>query len=103
MVMDMRLERFLMVLVLVIMVVVVGLAYLVQNNNRNIDRLDRNLAAMQVQVDHLENFVNDLEAESPDEEIQNQAVQEAVRQVPQIRAILCEAFPDVPSCMVRPG
>lgn len=93
----------------VLFVVVIGLAMVVQNvdhnvesNRRTAEKTDQTSQRTQVQIDHLEQFVNKLEAPpSASEAAQNQAVSEAVALVPQIRNILCEQFPKATNCQPR--
>jgi hypothetical protein len=57
------------------------------------------IADLNASVDHLDSFVEDLEGPpSPTEQQENEAISEAVRQVPEIRAILCEQFPQATAC-----
>ena len=94
--------RFIIFMVVVVAAVLVGFAILVQRNSGNIDRLQGNVEDLQGQVRELNDFVDELREETPDEIAQNQAVSDAVRQVPEIKAILCEQFPLATACRV-PG
>jgi hypothetical protein len=97
--------RALPAVVFVAAVVVTGLAVLVQDNDDTIDTLGdevTNLEDLVEDVDRstkrVETFVDDLEEQTPEEAAQQAAVTAAVQQVPEIRTILCQAFPDVPAC-----
>jgi predicted PurR-regulated permease PerM len=85
-------------LVFVLLVVVIGLAYVVHRNSQNIENLDKGVHEVQESVDHVEDFVNELEQAPPEEVERNAAISEAVRQVPQIKSILCEQFPNATAC-----
>lgn len=100
------LVRILPAAVFVAAVVVVGLAVLVQQSDDNLDSLEDSVTTVEESVEsvaesteRVEAFVDDLEEETPEEEAQAAAVAAAVRQVPEIREILCQAFPDVPACL----
>lgn len=100
--------RILPLVVFVSAVVVGGLGVLVQSNSSNIDALDANVTelnkstdAVEASTKRVERFVDDLETETPSEAAQNAAITAAVNQVPEIRAILCEQFPDATAC--EPG
>lgn len=84
------------IFVLFIVVVVLALSVyntiVVGNSDDNIDHLT-------VQVDRVEEFVDELEEQTPEESERNRAITEAVNQVPQIRSILCEAFPEASACV----
>lgn len=84
--------RLLPLVLFVTCMVVVALAILIQRNNENIEKVSAS-------VEHLEDFVADLEEETPDEQARSQAITEAVRQVPEIRGILCEQFPEATACI----
>lgn len=90
--------RILPVVVFVVAVVVVGLAVLVQGNDDNIDKLNESVSSVEGSTMRVERFVDELETETPSEAAQNAAVTAAVQQVPEIRAILCEQFPDATAC-----
>lgn len=90
--------RLLPLVLFVTCVVVVALAILIQRNNENIENLKGSTRDVSVSVDHLEDFVADLEEETPDERARSEAITEAVRQVPEIRDILCEQFPEATAC-----
>jgi predicted PurR-regulated permease PerM len=97
--MDTRLTRLILVAGVVILIIIGGLGFLVQINSRNIDKLDTSVANMQVQINHLERFVSDLEEQTPEEQAENDAVQQAVTTIPELKSILCQAFPEVPECV----
>lgn len=97
--------KILAFLVFLMVVVTIGTLTIVQRNSHNVDTLDKSVASMDRSVksvkrstDHLESFVRDLETESPQERARSAAITQAVQQVPQIREILCQAFPEVPAC-----
>jgi hypothetical protein len=87
----MSVPRFVVVLLCALWVVVAGLAVLVQRNNGNIERLDG-------RIDEVRTFVREVQDVTPEEAQQTEAITEAVKIVPELRIILCEAFPNVPTC-----
>lgn len=83
----------------------VALIVLVQSNDDNIDTLGDEVATLEDAVadvdqstDRVETFVDDLEDETPTEAARNAAITAAVQLVPEIRDILCEAFPSATAC-----
>lgn len=98
-------DKALPVVVLVMFVTIIGLATLTQRNNRNnedirdtVQRVEESITHVEDQVDRLDVFVDDLEAPNPEDEARNAAITEAVNQVPEIRGILCEQFPEATAC-----
>jgi cell division protein FtsB len=93
--------RWLALIAFILVVAIAGLAVLVQRNSSNVDELQGQLATVQAQVQHLEDFVNELQAPpTTEEQAQDAAISNAVRQVPDIKSILCEAFPQATACNV---
>ena len=93
--------RWLALIAFILVVAVAGLAVLVQRNSRNVDKLRGQLSTVQAQVQHLEDFVDELQAPpTTEEQAQDEAISNAVRQVPDIKSILCEAFPNASACNV---
>lgn len=80
--------------------VLVALSILVQRNNENIEDLRVVAEDTQISVNHLEDFVDALEAEqaSPGDQAQDEAISRAVQLVPEIKQILCEQFPTATAC-----
>lgn len=84
--------RLLALAAFAVTVVVSGVGLMVQNLNRDVDDVSKN-------VDHMEKFVETLEAPpTANEAARNKAISDAVKQVPQIRSILCEQFPEATAC-----
>lgn len=99
------LARALLAAVVVLGLVLGGAIWQATRMNRSIDRLDDDVAGvrssqttMAGQVEDLKGFVDDLREVTPDEASRDQAITNAVHQVPEIRAILCEAFPGASAC-----
>lgn len=92
------LTRAVPLVVSVLFVVVVGLAVLVQRNSRNVEDLTDATTHVQSSTHRVEDFVDELETETPEEAAQNAAVTAAVQLVPQIKDILCQAFPEATAC-----
>ena len=91
-------NRTLTILVAVLIVILIGVAWQSQRTSTQLDDV-------QIQVNALKDFVDELQESSPDDEAQNAAISEAVRLVPEIRVkqteiieILCGAFPDARAC-----
>jgi hypothetical protein len=83
----------------ILVVAIVGLAVLVQRNSGTVDDLQRQLTDVQAQVQNLEDFVAELQAPpTTEQQAQDEAISNAVRTIPEIRSILCEAFPDATAC-----
>lgn len=78
-----------------------ALLYLTQELGREVDGVSDDTMKTSEQVDHLEEFVEELEQENPEGVVQNAAIAEAVRIVPELREILCEAFPEATACRPR--
>lgn len=83
----------------VLVVVTIGLATQVHSRNRDIDQMEEIVGDTQEAVTHLEEFVVELETEDNDELARNEAITRAVNLVPEIRAILCEEFPEATACL----
>lgn len=84
-------RRATLVVVIIVFVVAVALQFQVSSRNKSIDDIEA------IVID-LQEFTDTIEEETPDELERSQAIQRAVAQVPEIRQILCEAFPEVPAC-----
>jgi predicted PurR-regulated permease PerM len=96
--------RTLTALMVVLAAVVIGLATVVQRNSHNVDNLEDITEETQDDVQHIDDFVTELEQPpTPEEQAQDQAVATVLQLVPenlpQIRQILCEAFPDTTPCL----
>lgn len=57
---------------------------------------------VQASVEDAQAFVTEMREVTPEEADRNAAVTEAVQQVPAIRSILCEAFPEATACQAPP-
>lgn len=90
-----KIAAFLLVLMLV---VTVGVATITTRNSQNTDKAQHAIGRVEVSVDHLEAFVDDLEDQSPSEQERNTAITRAVHLVPEIKQILCDAFPGATAC-----
>jgi hypothetical protein len=84
--------------VFLLFVTTVALIVLVQSNDDNIDKLGDSVASVETSTERVENFVDDLEAESASEVERNAAITRAVQLVPEIKDILCEEFPTAAAC-----
>jgi hypothetical protein len=102
-----RLTKILLFASFVLCMAVIGLAMLIQSNNRNIDelnssveRVDEATSEVRVSVNRLVAFVDEIEAaeSDPSSQAQQDAISRAVAMVPEIRDILCEQFPDARAC-----
>jgi hypothetical protein len=102
-----RLTKILLFASFVLCMAVIGLAFLVQSNNRNIDELnasvdeiDEATSEVRISVNRLVAFVDEIEADQADpaNQAQSDAISRAVAMVPEIRDILCEQFPDATAC-----
>jgi flagellar basal body-associated protein FliL len=102
-----RLTKILLFAAFVLCMAVIGLAFLVQGNNRNldelnssVDRVDEATGEVQTSVNRLVAFVDEIEAaeSDPSSQAQQDAISRAVAMVPEIRDILCEQFPDARAC-----
>jgi len=86
-----------------LLVITVGLGWMVQGLNREVDSLKGGVDTVSASTNHVEKFVKQLEEDPTQEEVaQNQAVSQAVAQVPQIKSILCEQFPEASNCKESP-
>lgn len=94
-------NRMVVFIVVVAVVVIAGLAVLVERNSSNIDKIDMQLQTVEEEVHDLTLFVAELKEETPDEQAENAAISNAIRQVPEIKSILCEAFPNATACRVE--
>lgn len=83
--------RWLALVALVLLAVVIALGVWVRDLSDDVHKLRSD-------VDDLHEFVDEQIEVTPDEAEQSAAIAEAVRIVPELRVILCEAFPDVPTC-----
>jgi cell division protein FtsB len=83
---------------IVLIVVLVGYATQVHFGNEDDEQLRRDVAQLQQTVDELDAFVDELREETPSEQERNDAITRAVQIVPEIRGILCEAFPGATAC-----
>jgi len=102
--------KWLGLLLVVLLVVVIGIARVTQQNSHNVDDLADSVTTLEKSVDeikrstrHLEEFVEQLEAGSPEEQQRNAAITRAVNEVPRIKDILCEAFPEASACRPTGG
>lgn len=90
--------KWLLMIVFVLMVATIVLATVVTRNSRNVDRMSASVDEVKVSVTHLEDFVDELETNTPEEQARNQAITRAVHEVPRIKDILCETFPEASAC-----
>lgn len=95
-----RLTKFLIFFAFLAVMAVVGLIIVVQGTNKNVERLGDSSDEIRTSVGHLEEFVEELEADDPEAEAQEAAINRAVAAVPSIVEILCspEAFADAAAC-----
>jgi hypothetical protein len=100
--------RLVYFVIFVVLVLLAAGAMLIQRNNENIEAVaDSNrelkvaIEDINVSVDHLEAFVTEVEAAEadPNNQAQDDAISRAVAMVPEIKAILCEQFPDATACV----
>lgn len=112
-----RLLRTLTTLVKILIagVVVIGvflfvLEVQIQQRNETTDKLrddmrelSGNVSSLSESVDDVQAFVNDFREQTPDEVERDAAIGAAVAQVPELRSILCEAFPETSPCRATPG
>lgn len=92
-------------LLAVLVVVAIGFGFQVHSRNESTEILRSDVRSLQRDVDRvraetqfLHEFVDTLTEETPSEQARNDAITRAVQQVPQIREILCEAFPGARAC-----
>lgn len=92
-----RLERFIL---FALVITVAGLSWVTTKNSRNVDDIEKIVNEVQPDVQHINEFVETLEQpQSEEERAQNEAISRAVQMVPQIKAILCEEFPEADECL----
>jgi hypothetical protein len=84
--------RWVVLAAFVLLVLVIGLGYYVRDLATQQDQIQADVAALKA-------FTAEVQAVSDDEAAENAAVAEAVRIVPEIKTILCEAFPDASPCL----
>lgn len=75
------------------------------NTDKNANATEANAEATQdltESVADLQRFVDQLEEVTPEEAARNDAITAAVNQVPSIKSILCEAFPEATACQPPP-
>lgn len=84
----------------------IALQYQITIRNADIDTVSQSISELEVAVHNIEDVQTDIQevaadvAEvTPEEEAQNEAVARVLRQVPEIRSILCEEFPTTAPCM----
>lgn len=92
------LTRAVPMVVAILLVSTIGLALLVQRNSSNVDDLNDSVTNLETSTQRVENFVNDVEEETPTERERNEAITRAVQEVPQIKDILCGEFPEAAAC-----
>lgn len=95
--------KFILFVMTVNVVLLMAVGVLVNRNIRQTERIREANDEIGTSVDDLEEFVDELEADDPEQEELNAAISEAVRQVPQIRSILCEHVPSATACQTPPG
>ena len=102
--------KWLGLLIMIMLVVVITVAWVTQRNSHNTEDLTDSVNTLEESVDeikrstrHLEEFVEQLEVNSPEEQERNDAITRAVNEVPRIKAILCEAFPEASACRQEDG
>ena len=95
---------------IVVGVVVLALQLQVQTRNKDIQTTSESVNQMSADVDELQAIVEDLELfvnetreTTPEEAARNAAITAAVQEVPSIKAILCEAFPEATGCQPPAG
>ena len=95
-----KVVKFLAYVVVVLFVVIIGLSIQVQINRTNVNRIQTSVEETERLVHNIDAIANDLSDVSPDEEALNTAIRLAVSEVPSIKEILCETFPDTTPCQI---
>lgn len=85
---------------ILVFLMTIALQYQITKRNTHIDAVSQSVEDLEIAVGHIEDVQTDIQSVAkdvaevtPEEEAQNEAVATVLRQVPQIKGILCEAFP----------
>lgn len=83
-----------------VLVGLLAIQYQVLEQSDHIARVENSTERVEFTVEELRAFVRRIEDEAGSEtsRAQDEAIQEAVAEVPKIKSILCEAFPDATAC-----
>lgn len=90
--------KMLGLVVFLLFILTIGLLVNSQRNSSNIDKLDDNVAEIRQTVRRLDHVASDIEDQTPEEQAQNEAISRAVEIVPDLKIILCDAFPQANGC-----
>lgn len=93
-----RLLRLVLYATGVLVLACAALLYLTQQLSHEVDDVRGQTGLTGEQVDHLEEFVEELEDMSPEEVAQSETTLRAVQLVPEILQVLCEVFPEATAC-----
>lgn len=88
------------ILAALVLVGLVAIQFQVIQQGDHINRVESSTGRVEVSVEELRTFVRQVQAESESETsiAQDRAIKQAVAEVPKIKSILCEAFPDATAC-----
>ena len=85
---------------ILVFLMTIALQYQITKRNTHIDTVSQSVEELEISVGRIEDVQTDIQSVAkdvaevtPEEEAQNEAVATVLRQVPQIKGILCEAFP----------
>lgn len=95
---DRAIRKINFLLIAVLFVITIGLTWQSTRTNRDLDTLRQSTEDIQWVVHNLEAFVDEIKEPTEEQHKRDQAISEAVKQVPEIRSILCEAFPEASEC-----